>query len=161
MIQWSGIWIFGALRWIGWTSALSSLNLFKSHATFPGAKCRYVGPHDKQEPQEAVKPLDDLCGRITLNSVPSFPSKPQRTRQGELGGWTAGWKRVLSCFFLKVGCPRLQNKWLERTKSVAPNWQPDVCWFFWHWTSIGSVVFAERRVPSTKFAEKLHKLMHY
>lgn len=29
---------------------------------------------------EAVKPLDDLCGRITLNSVPSFPSKPQRTR---------------------------------------------------------------------------------
>ncbi|CAK9056535.1 Alanyl-tRNA editing protein AlaX-S (AlaX-S) (Alanyl-tRNA deacylase AlaX-S) (PhoAlaX) [Durusdinium trenchii] len=29
---------------------------------------------------EAVKPYDDLCGRITLNSVPSFPSKPQRTR---------------------------------------------------------------------------------
>ncbi|CAJ1359947.1 unnamed protein product, partial [Effrenium voratum] len=29
---------------------------------------------------EEVKPLDDLCGRITLNSVPSFPSKPQRTR---------------------------------------------------------------------------------
>eukprot|EP00913_Durusdinium_trenchii_P018143 g17047.t1 len=27
-----------------------------------------------------VKPYDDLCGRITLNSVPSFPSKPQRTR---------------------------------------------------------------------------------
>ena len=69
---------------------LNFLNLFKSHATFPGAKCHYVGPlMTNNSPQEAIKPLDDLCGRITLNSVPSFPSKPQRTRR--FGGiWEDG-----------------------------------------------------------------------
>merc|ERR1719171_2063275 len=33
---------------------------------------------------EAVKPMADLSGRLTLNSVPAFPSKPQRNAFGRL-----------------------------------------------------------------------------
>lgn len=36
---------------------------------------------------------------------------------------------VVVIFFWKLAALDSKIKWLERTKSVAPNWQPDVCWF--------------------------------